>query len=93
MSRPRFDKARELSKNVKLCYCEKFEEYHPPKLCSYCIQITMLGAGELFVERGEKWFKHQNKWDYFRILMLFVLSNNPILQILLTIYIWQSQGG
>ena len=44
------------------------EEYYPPKLCSYCIQITMSAAGKLFV-RGEKWFKHQNKWDYFRILM------------------------
>ena len=96
MSRPKFDWAWKLSENVKkslLCGAKfEEEEYYPPKLCSYCIQITMSAAGKLFV-RGEKWFKHQNKWDYFRILMLFVLSNNPILQILLTIYIWQSQGG
>ena len=51
MSRPRFDRARKLSKNVKslLCGAKFEEEYYPPKLCSYCIQITMLGAAGNFL--------------------------------------------
>ena len=87
MSRPRFDRARKLSKNVKkFVVGTKFEEeYYPPKLCSYCIQITMLGAAGNFLwgEEGRNGSNTRINGIISEHPNVFVLSNNPILQILL----------